>query len=1089
MELLRPTRYRMHAGSVALLAAGLAVVGWAASAIAQGGGAGAARVSQDATPLTRNTHNVLKSKPNVLILFADDMGVGDLGVYGHPSIKSPNLDALAASGVRFTAWYSGFHICSPSRAAMLTGRLCVRSGTCGSSWTGGVFGNAPVGGLPTNETTFATALKTVGYVTAAIGKWHLGTKAEFMPLGHGFDQYYGIPYSPDMGSSAWNRRGEFPPLPLLSGNTPIEQPTDLNKVSKRYVQYADTFIRNTSSSGQPFLLYLAWNHVHDPDFASPDFCGTSARGLYGDAVEELDWAVGQVLGSVAAVGATDNTIVFFTSDNGPWTSHHLHGGSAGPFRDGKGSVWEGGVREPGLVSWPGTIMPRIESEPVATYDIFPTVLTLAGVAIPAGVTLDGRDMMPLLLAPGSKSAHQCIFYWKGCTSASKCGVPEDSPLVNQHTPGLWAVRCGAYKTHFVATNVSCTVHYMPPGIFQQQPLVYRIDKDPSERFPLDPVANAAEYNAQVTIAKKAVQDHMASLTPVQNQIALGLNKKPIASGGAAFCCANGGSKCDCNPENMNVFVCQDNATSGGPPTVRQVAHGKTSSTSSKEDKSTAKPNVIMLFVDDSGYADSEAYGAPSTNTPGINRMAAEGARFTQWYSAHAICTPSRAALMTGRLPIRYGLASTSTGGQSVFTCRSRLGLPANETTMAELVKPAGYTTHMVGKWHLGSVEEYLPTTVGGFDTYAGIPFSVDMGFAYNNRSMETWDDDYYGCSPLPFLVNTSVVEQPVDLSTVHTRYVASALKFINGSLASQTPFFLYLAFGHVHTPQYAGVAQAGKSKRGVFGDSVAEVDAAVAAVLSAVRGTNTLAILSSDNGAPDAHQHLMPGELLEAFTGSNSLFVGSKTQTWEGGLRVPGILWWPNVIQPQVRHEVASTLDVFATVADAVGVALPTDRIYDSVSLMPLVKGAGGHPPRNASFFYAGSTLQAVRVNQWKAHLVTELPNEPHAGPERGFLNQSGNNHAPYGVQNPWLLFNIERDPSEMFPVTGTLAKPVLVDIAAVVQAHQAQLGTPPIGILDVDCISADCRICCDHTKNCFCNGPPPSVQDSDQTGFSSALH
>lgn len=387
------------------------------------------------------------------------------------------------------------------------------------------------------------------------------------------------------------------------------------------------------------------------------------------------------------------------ADNGPWTSHHLTGGSAGPFRDGKGSVWEGGVREPGLVSWPGTIVPRIESEPVATYDIFPTVLALAGVPLPPGVPLDGRDMMPLLIGPGSKSAHQCIFYWKGCSSSTTCGLPDDNPLVNQVDPGLWAVRCGAYKTHFMATNVSCTVKYMAPGIYHAQPLVYKIDEDPSERFPLE---DTAEYATQVALARQAVTAHFATITPVTNQIGLGEDTKPIVDGGSAICCVGTGAKCDCNPENLNVFVCQDNASSGGLPrrasgAPQWAAHPSAARPPASVGGKAAKPNVIMLFVDDSGYADTGVFGAPSTETPHINRMAAEGARFTQWYSAHAICTPSRAALLTGRLPIRYGLASTSSGGQSVFTCTSRLGLPSNETTIAELLKTAGYATKMVGK--------------------------------------------------------------------------------------------------------------------------------------------------------------------------------------------------------------------------------------------------------------------------------------------------------------------------------------------------------------------------------------------------------
>lgn len=331
-----------------------------------------------------------------------------------------------------------------------------------------------------------------------------------MPTGHGFDRYLGIPFSVDMGLSAWSPHGEFPPLPLVADTTVEEQPVNLDTLSVRYASFATDFIKNSTDAGTPFLLYFAFNHVHTPDFVSPRFCGKSHRGLFGDAVEELDWVVGQVLGALEAAGAQNNTVIFFSSDNGPWTAHHLLGGTAGPFRDGKGSVWEGGVREPGFAYWPGTIEPRIESEPVATYDIFPTVLRLAGVALPSDRELDGRDMMPLLLGQTNTSAHECIFYWKGCTDSTYCGLPSDSPLVNKETPGLWAVRCGAYKTHFVATNESCNVHYMPPGYYQERPLIYRIDQDPSERFPLTS-ADEEEFQRELAIAQAAVKAHIASL--------------------------------------------------------------------------------------------------------------------------------------------------------------------------------------------------------------------------------------------------------------------------------------------------------------------------------------------------------------------------------------------------------------------------------------------------------------------------------------------------------------------------------------------------------------------------------------------------
>ena len=356
-----------------------------------------------------------------------------------------------------------------------------------------------------------------------------------------------------------------------------------------------------------------------------------------------------------------------------------------------------------------------------------------------------------------------------------------------------------------------------------------------------------------------------------------------------------------------------------------------------------------------------------------------------------------------------------------------------------------------------------------------------MGFAYGNRTEESWSEGgYYGCAPLPLLANNTVVEQPVDLSTVNERYTSAALDFVR-SAGTVQPYFLYFAFGHVHTPQYASAAHTGASKRGIFGDSVVEVDSAVGAVLEAVAGTNTFAILSSDNGAPDAHQHLQAGQLIDAITGSNYGFLGSKTQTWEGGLRVPGIMWWPTVIAPQVVQDVASTLDVFATVSEAAGLALPKDRTMDSVSFLPRVTGKNATAPRAASFFYAGATLMAVRVGAHKAHLVTTMPNEAHAGPERNFLTSSGSGHAPYGVQKPWLFFNVEHDPGEMYSFGPAGDEDVAKAAVAAVAAHRAELGTPPPGILDHECREEDCRVCCDHATQCVCT-PPPATDRVEHT-------
>eukprot|EP00750_Incisomonas_marina_P025323 INCI538.1.p1 GENE.INCI538.1~~INCI538.1.p1 ORF type:complete len:373 (+),score=41.96 INCI538.1:353-1471(+) len=325
---------------------------------------------------------------------------------------------------------------------------------------------------------------------------------------------------------------------------------------------------------------------------------------------------------------------------------------------------------------------------------------------------------------------------------------------------------------------------------------------------------------------------------------------------------------------------------------------------SRVSASPGQTSFVVFFVDDMGYGDLQSFGAPTTSTPHIDALAAQGMRFTQWYSAHPICTPSRAAMVTGRLPIRNGLCGGAGGVQGVFPCDAQLGLPKNETTFAAALKPAGYRSMAIGKWHLGQKWEYMPHQ-HGFDSYYGVPYSVDMGLAWNNRSAETsFEDNYYGCTPLPLVANETVLEQPTDLATLNERYVEAASVFLRQAAADGVPFLLYVAFGHVHTPQYAGRKYEGVSRRGVFGDSVAELDAAVGSIMATLRdlpggiSNDTLVVLTSDNGAPNAAQHAAPWLPLQPISGSNGPFLGEKTTTWEGGLRVPGIVVWPNVVQP-----------------------------------------------------------------------------------------------------------------------------------------------------------------------------------------------
>ncbi|XP_065832567.1 arylsulfatase A-like isoform X1 [Oscarella lobularis] len=472
--------------------------------------------------------------PNFVILFADDLGYGDLSVMGHPTITTPNIDKIAEEGIRFTQWYSAFHVCSPSRAAMLTGRLPVRSGCAGIKPTGGVFQETAVGGLPLNETTFAELLKKDGYATAAVGKWHLGQREMFLPTNRGFDEYFGIPYSDDMGASAWTSMRDGVPLPLLHNTTIIEQPTNLGTLTQRYADYCADFIQRNKDN--KFVLYMAFNHVHTPNFVSKKFCNTSARGRFGDTDSEMDDAIGQIMAALKENGVDNNTLVFFTSDNGPTLFQGVHGGSAGLLFGGKTTTWEGGVREPGLARWPGRIdAGRVSREVVATYDIFPTMLKLAGVELPSDRVIDGRDMSPVLFNADGKSAHNCLFIYKGTP---------DTELV-----GLWAIRCGPYKAHYVTNRAHnrTIVKHDPPLLFQ-------LERDASEQYSIAP--NSDEYKEAMTQITSAKEDHENSLKPVPNQMAMGTKEE------YKLCCDLNSKKkypdfpeCTCNPDNWHAWTC------------------------------------------------------------------------------------------------------------------------------------------------------------------------------------------------------------------------------------------------------------------------------------------------------------------------------------------------------------------------------------------------------------------------------------------------------------------------------------------------------------------------------------------------------
>ena len=402
--------------------------------------------------------------PNFVVIFCDDLGYGDLGCFGHPTIRTPHLDRMAAEGMKFSQFYSAAPVCTPSRAALLTGRLPQRSGMCSNKRR--VLFPDSKGGLPAGEITLAEALKAKGYATGCVGKWHLGHLPPYLPTANGFDSYFGIPYSNDMDRLAdkgpkgraafWQPKVEFWNVPLLRDAEVVERPADQTTITRRYTEAAVQFI--TANREQPFFLYFPHSFPHVPLFASKKFDGVSSRGLYGDVVEELDWSVGRVLDTLRDLKLDRNTLVFFTSDNGPWLIFNDQGGSAGLLRDGKGSTWEGGMREPTIAWMPGRIPAgQTSQQPASTMDIYATACRMAGVEVPADRELDSYDLTPALLGEGA-SRRSALFYYRGYR--------------------LMAVRNDRFKLHFMTQNA----YGQREPVVQDPPLLFDLGVDPGEQW-------------------------------------------------------------------------------------------------------------------------------------------------------------------------------------------------------------------------------------------------------------------------------------------------------------------------------------------------------------------------------------------------------------------------------------------------------------------------------------------------------------------------------------------------------------------------------------------------------------------------------
>ena len=344
--------------------------------------------------------------PNVIVIFCDDMGYADIGPFGCKAYATPHLDRMAKEGRKFTSFHVSQAVCSASRTALLTGCYNNRVGIHGALGPGSRIG------IHADEMTMAEVFKQKGYATGMAGKWHLGHQPQFLPTRHGFDEYFGLPYSNDMWPHHPEaKQGTYPPLPLIEGEkiidtevTPAEQPNLTTWYAERAVKFIE------KNKDRPFFFYLAHNMPHVPLFVSDKFKGKSGAGLYGDVIQEIDWSVGQVLDALKQHKLDDQTLVVFTSDNGPWLSYGAHAGSAGPLREGKGTAWEGGTRVPCVMRWPGKLPAGTSSgDMLMTIDLLPTFAKLIGAKLP-GHKIDGLDVWPLLAGtPGARNPHES--YW------------------------------------------------------------------------------------------------------------------------------------------------------------------------------------------------------------------------------------------------------------------------------------------------------------------------------------------------------------------------------------------------------------------------------------------------------------------------------------------------------------------------------------------------------------------------------------------------------------------------------------------------------------------------------------------------------
>lgn len=918
--------------------------------------------------------------PNVVLIYVDDLGYGDVGCYGATKVQTPNIDRLAREGRRFTDAHSASAVCTPSRYALLTGEYPLRAN--GGS---GVWGPLSIASgliIDTETLTIGRAFKNKGYATACLGKWHLGFKQGTNdwqvplrpgPQDVGFDYYFGIPVvnssSPYVYVENDTIVGYDPSDPLVYGGKPVsptpsfpeeasqKSPNKFGGALQSHRIYDDeqtgTLLTEKAvgwiaeNKTEPFFLYFSTPNIHHPITPAPRFKGTSQCGLYGDFIHELDWMVGEILKSLNDNGLSDNTLVIFTSDNGGMLNragrdameagHRMNGDLLG-FKFG---VWEGGHRVPFIARWPGKINPGTQSDQlICQVDLLATFMAVTGQDVQ---TLKGKDsvnILPALLDEPDKPLRTELVLapfrsknlairkgkWMYIGAQGSGGFTGSKP--NDHAWGGPAAAALAGSVNSDIENGRIKKGAPPAQL-------YDLESDVTQ------TKNVFRENPQVVKEMEALLD----------------SYRPKAEGAPR----KGG------PRNRP----KQQASVSGEPTALAADPGNPARGTKQP------PNFVVIFADDLGYGDIGCYGPSGVETPHLDALAAGGFRSTDFFVPANVCSPSRAALLTGRYPMRCGIPVARHEGEPKY---KDYGIAADEITIPELLKEAGYRSLMVGKWHLGMEVEGSHPIDAGFDEHLGIPSNYSPARGTDHNTL------YRG---------KHGEERNVACEALTKRYTDEVVEFIGRQ--KDKPFFIYVSHHIVHSPLSPSKDFVGTSKKGKYGDFVKELDHSTGRIMKALGDAglddNTLVVFTSDNG-PTRH-------------GSTGGLAGGKYCTMEGGHRVPGIFHWPNAIPAgQVSDTTISSMDLLPLFCELAGVALPDDRKIDGKSILPILQGMQVETPHEFLYYYNGTNLQAVRKGDWKLHLPRTAADQP-------FWSNKPDKTKGFVTLDGPRLFNLQDDPGE----------------------------------------------------------------------------